>query len=152
MLAFVVDLSAGFSQGPPDVQGSKHPTGADLPPWDAVALLRRELALYHSELPVTPALVVANKIDRLQDPDAQLQKLRCRGRPAPYTLDTRRLLPMQCIPCVLARSHGRVLCDRSLTGMLVMPVSALKGHGLQEVQAAIRQLVAGSSRYSGGWC
>ncbi len=86
MLAFVVDLSAGFSEKMPDVQGSKHPTGADLPPWDAVELLRRELALYDSELPVTPALVVANKIDRLPDPDAQLAKLRCKGGPAPYTV------------------------------------------------------------------
>ncbi len=150
MLAFVVDLSAGFSEELPDMQGSKHPTGADLPPWDAVELLRRELALYDSELPVTPALVVANKIDRLPDPDAQLAKLRCSRGPAPCTLAARLLLPTRCIPDVLARSQGGVLCDRSLTGMLVMPVSALKGHGLQDVQAAIRQLVAGNSRHSGG--
>ena len=71
-----MDLSAGSSQG---VHGSKHPTGADLPPWKAVELLRRELALYDSELPLVPALVVANKVDRLQDLETQLQKLRCNG-------------------------------------------------------------------------
>lgn len=82
-LAFVVDLSAGASEGLQSQKGKRHPTGADLPPWEAVELLRHELALYDSELPVAPAIVVANKVDRLRDAETQLRKLRCNGVPAP---------------------------------------------------------------------
>ena len=73
----MVDLSAGSSQGSQSAaKDDKHPTGADLPPWEAVELLQRELALYDSELAAAPALVVANKMDRLHDPDMMLRKLR----------------------------------------------------------------------------
>ena len=129
------------------MQVSEHPTGADLPPWEAVALLRRELALYNSELPAAPALVVANKVDRLQDPSAQLEKLRCSGGGMHRILYVPSLYCSR--QCTSASSHSGVPCNRRLSGMLVVPVSALKGHGLQDLQAAIRQLVIGSSRHGG---
>ena len=77
-LALVVDLSAGALDDMPPAHGSgRHPTGADLPPWEAVDLLRQELALYKVELPQAPTIVVANKVDRLDDAEAQLHRLRC---------------------------------------------------------------------------
>ncbi len=76
-LVFVVDLSAGAADGQLSASGSgRHPTGADLPPWEAVDLLRRELALYDSELPLAPTIIVANKVDRIDDAEARLHKLR----------------------------------------------------------------------------
>lgn len=75
-LAFVIDLSSGPVSGTTAPAPGGGPAGAELLPWETLAMLQRELELYGRNLLGIPAIVVANKVDRLAEPEERLAKLR----------------------------------------------------------------------------
>lgn len=75
-LAFVIDLSSGPEPGAKPSAPGGGPAGAELLPWETLAMLHRELEMYGRNLLGIPAIVVANKVDRLSDPEERLAKLR----------------------------------------------------------------------------
>ena len=75
-LAFVIDLSSGPEPGAPPSAPGGGPAGAELLPWETLAMLHRELEMYGRNLLGIPAIVVANKVDRLVEPEERLAKLR----------------------------------------------------------------------------
>ena len=75
-LAFVIDLSSGPAPGAAEPPPGGGPAGAELLPWETLAMLQRELEMYGRNLADIPAILVANKVDRLADPEARLAMLR----------------------------------------------------------------------------